>query len=133
MQRRRGFLCPLLCLFSSFLALGAAAVRQGDALAKFRTKGAAAAAAAGDAYDLNALVSDDDLSRRIYDNYGLKEKDKIARLPGQPRGVDFDQYAGYVTVDDRKGRALFYYFAEAAGPGAASKPLLLWLNGGQLP
>lgn len=61
----------------------------------------------------------------------LKAGDKIAALPGQPDGgVDFEQYSGYVTVDEKNGRALFYYFAEAPR-GAASKPLLLWLNGGR--
>ncbi|KAL5658507.1 hypothetical protein ACJX0J_031670, partial [Zea mays] len=60
----------------------------------------------------------------------MKAGDKIAALPGQPDGgVDFDQYSGYVTVDEKNGRALFYYLAEAPR-GAASKPLLLWLNGG---
>ena len=58
-------------------------------------------------------------------------------LPGQPSGVDFAQYAGYVTVDAPAGRALFYYLAEAVGgngndDGSSSKgkPLLLWLTGG---
>ena len=55
--------------------------------------------------------------------------DKITALPGQPNGVDFDQYAGYVTVDEENGRALFYYLVEAP-EGAAEKPLILWLNGG---
>ncbi|KAL6846443.1 hypothetical protein ACP4OV_023891 [Aristida adscensionis] len=59
----------------------------------------------------------------------LKAADKIAALPGQPDGVGFDQYGGYVTVDEKKGRALFYYLVEAA-QDAAAKPLLLWLNGG---
>lgn len=63
---------------------------------------------------------------------GLKEADKIARLPGQPNGVDFEQYAGYVMVDPQAGRALFYYFAEAPKKpsGDINKPLVLWLNGG---
>ncbi|KAK6946142.1 Peptidase S10, serine carboxypeptidase [Dillenia turbinata] len=59
---------------------------------------------------------------------GLKQADKIGTLPGQPNGVDFDQYSGYVTVDPKAGRALFYYFAESID--ASSKPLVLWLNGG---
>jgi serine carboxypeptidase-like clade II len=68
---------------------------------------------------------------RVYSQTGEKEKDKIEKLPGQPEaGVNFDQYGGYVTVDAKKGRAFYYYFAEAATSGAASKPLLLWLNGG---
>uniref|UniRef100_A0A453AKT6 Carboxypeptidase n=1 Tax=Aegilops tauschii subsp. strangulata TaxID=200361 RepID=A0A453AKT6_AEGTS len=66
---------------------------------------------------------------------GRKEADRVEALPGQPSGVDFAQYAGYVTVDAAAGRALFYYLAEAVGgngDGSSSKgkPLLLWLNGG---
>lgn len=60
---------------------------------------------------------------------GLKELDKIDSLPGQPDGVDFDQYSGYVTVDPTAGRALFYYFVESPSD-ASTKPLVLWLNGG---
>jgi serine carboxypeptidase-like clade 2 len=65
------------------------------------------------------------------DHNTLKAADKISALPGQPEGVDFDQYAGYVTVDGHNGRALFYYFVEAPG-NAVAKPLLLWLNGGKI-
>ncbi|GMY26626.1 serine carboxypeptidase-like 45 [Fagus crenata] len=54
--------------------------------------------------------------------------DRINQLPGQPP-VTFQQYSGYVTVDDKSQRALFYYFAEAE-VDPASKPLVLWLNGG---
>ncbi|KAF4404753.1 hypothetical protein G4B88_006139 [Cannabis sativa] len=54
--------------------------------------------------------------------------DKISRLPGQPQ-VGFQQYSGYVTVDDKKKRSLFYYFAEAE-IDPHTKPLVLWLNGG---
>lgn len=60
---------------------------------------------------------------------GLKEADKIKILPGQPDSIDFDHYAGYVTIDPKAGQALFYYFA-AAVKDPASKPLILWLNGG---
>ncbi|THU66250.1 hypothetical protein C4D60_Mb05t12160 [Musa balbisiana] len=60
---------------------------------------------------------------------GLRDADKITALPGQPGGVDFDQYAGHVTVDPKKGRALFYYFVESPHR-SSSKPLVLWLNGG---
>ncbi|CAN6584559.1 unnamed protein product [Malus baccata var. baccata] len=58
----------------------------------------------------------------------LQEADKITRLPGQPQ-VNFQQYAGYVTVDEKQGRSLFYYFVEAQ-TDPASKPLVLWLHGG---
>ncbi|KAL5217791.1 hypothetical protein ABZP36_018475 [Zizania latifolia] len=60
---------------------------------------------------------------------GLKEADKVSELPGQPGRADFDQYAGYVTVNATSGKALFYYFAEAT-QDPSTKPLVLWLNGG---
>ncbi|KAL6316075.1 hypothetical protein AAG906_015582 [Vitis piasezkii] len=60
---------------------------------------------------------------------GLMQDDKIESLPGQPEGVNFDQYAGYVTVDPQAGRALFYYFVESP-EDSSTKPLVLWLNGG---
>ncbi|WVZ74499.1 hypothetical protein U9M48_022676 [Paspalum notatum var. saurae] len=54
--------------------------------------------------------------------------DRVAGLPGQPP-VGFAQYAGYVTVNETHGRALFYWFFEAtASPD--KRPLVLWLNGG---
>jgi serine carboxypeptidase-like clade 2 len=54
--------------------------------------------------------------------------DRVGRLPGQP-AVPFQQYAGYVTVNESHGRALFYWFFEAVDD-APKKPLVLWLNGG---
>ncbi|WCJ33314.1 serine carboxypeptidase-like 45 [Euphorbia peplus] len=57
-----------------------------------------------------------------------KEGDKITSLPGQPP-VSFSQYGGYITIDESQNRALFYYFVEAE-TDPASKPLVLWLNGG---
>lgn len=58
----------------------------------------------------------------------LSRAEEIAALPGQPK-VSFKQYGGYITVDDKQNRSLFYYFAEAEND-PASKPLVLWLNGG---
>ncbi|CAA7389447.1 unnamed protein product [Spirodela intermedia] len=57
-----------------------------------------------------------------------QERDRITALPGQPTNVGFKQYSGYVTVDARAGRALFYWLIES--PANASSPLVLWLNGG---
>ncbi|PIA27346.1 hypothetical protein AQUCO_08000015v1 [Aquilegia coerulea] len=54
--------------------------------------------------------------------------DKINGLPGQPH-VTFQQYSGYVILDETNQRALFYYFVEAE-IDPVSKPLVLWLNGG---
>ncbi|KAM7508345.1 hypothetical protein LguiA_018798 [Lonicera macranthoides] len=57
-----------------------------------------------------------------------QEKDRISALPGQPP-VNFSQFSGYVTVDEKHGRALFYWLTEASFK-PEKKPLVLWLNGG---
>ncbi|KAK2989540.1 hypothetical protein RJ640_016664, partial [Escallonia rubra] len=54
---------------------------------------------------------------------GLMQADKIDSLPGQPDGVDFDQYSGYVTVDPQAGRALTNdrrQLFDNHGPGCSS-------------
>lgn len=58
-----------------------------------------------------------------------RDRDRIIKLPGQPPNVKFSQYSGYVTVDEKAGRALFYWLIEASKK-PESKPLVLWLNGG---
>ncbi|KAK4590061.1 hypothetical protein RGQ29_020577 [Quercus rubra] len=54
--------------------------------------------------------------------------DLVTDLPGQPN-VNFKHYAGYVSVNETKGRALYYWFYEATTQ-ADERPLVLWLNGG---
>ncbi|KAJ6742997.1 SERINE PROTEASE FAMILY S10 SERINE CARBOXYPEPTIDASE [Salix viminalis] len=56
-------------------------------------------------------------------------RDRISALPGQP-AVTFSQFSGYVPVNEKHGRALFYWLTEATAI-PAKKPLVLWLNGGQ--
>ncbi|GBF89345.1 serine carboxypeptidase-like [Raphidocelis subcapitata] len=57
------------------------------------------------------------------------EGDRVESLPGAPGLLDFDMFAGNVTVDADAGRALFYVFVERdVEPEAA--PIVLWLNGG---
>ncbi|KAK6933925.1 Peptidase S10, serine carboxypeptidase [Dillenia turbinata] len=49
---------------------------------------------------------------------GLKEKDKVEKLPGQPP-IDFDQYSGYVTINQTAGpgcSSLAYGAMEELGP-----------------
>ncbi|CAN6912066.1 unnamed protein product [Brassica oleracea] len=58
-----------------------------------------------------------------------KEQDKVSKLPGQNFNVNFAHYSGFVTTNEKLGRALFYWLIEAA-EDPASKPLVLWLNGG---
>ncbi|KAL3526592.1 hypothetical protein ACH5RR_011248 [Cinchona calisaya] len=57
-----------------------------------------------------------------------EEADRIRALPGQPK-VSFQQFSGYVTVNEVAGRALFYWLTEAVDE-PLSKPLVVWLNGG---
>ena len=55
--------------------------------------------------------------------------DKITSLPGQPDNIPFDIYGGYVTVDAKNERKLYYFLAEAPKT-AETKPLILWQTGG---
>lgn len=57
-----------------------------------------------------------------------EEGDRILALPGQPK-VSFQQFSGYVTVNEVAGRALFYWLTESS-QNPLSKPLVVWLNGG---
>ena len=63
--------------------------------------------------------------------------DRVYELPGQPHGtLSLVQYAGYVTVNQSAGRALFYWLVEATSFHNRdnlhhnTSPLVLWLNGG---
>lgn len=57
------------------------------------------------------------------------EADRVTALPGAPK-YSFGLFGGYVTVSESAGRALYYIFAEAE-EDPASKPVVLWLNGGE--
>ncbi|XP_010547376.1 PREDICTED: serine carboxypeptidase-like 27 [Tarenaya hassleriana] len=60
-----------------------------------------------------------------------QKRDRIRELPGQPRNVSFSQYSGYVTVNEQRGRALFYWLTESpVNRVPKARPLVLWLNGG---
>ncbi|KAG2638800.1 hypothetical protein PVAP13_2NG640100 [Panicum virgatum] len=135
-------LASALCLSLALLLPGAAAAskarprpRQGDYLNRLRGSPASARQSWQVESSLAVAPASSPTARAQRHAApvvaGHKEDDRVDRLPGQPDGVDFAQYAGYVTVDAAAGRALFYYLAEAAGNvSAASRPLLLWLNGG---
>ncbi|KAG7014265.1 Serine carboxypeptidase-like 40, partial [Cucurbita argyrosperma subsp. argyrosperma] len=126
----------LLCFsFVSFFAFQIAAKNQQEALdalfkAKFFTNSIAADSSEflvrNEAVDQN---TDDLPTVEIHDHTGLKQQDKIERLPGQPPRVSLSQYGGYVTVNKTAGRAFYYYFVESP-QNKTSLPLLLWLNGG---
>ncbi|PNY08870.1 serine carboxypeptidase II-3-like protein, partial [Trifolium pratense] len=67
-------------------------------------------------------------SAYVIPQLGEQKADRIVTLPGQPYGVNFEHYSGYVTVDAEAGRELFYYFVESPY-NPSTKPLILWLNG----
>lgn len=60
-----------------------------------------------------------------------QDADKVVALPGQPANVEFNLYAGNVTVNAGEGRDLFYVFAQCSNDAAGTKPLVLWFNGGK--
>ncbi|XP_072981765.1 serine carboxypeptidase 1-like [Typha angustifolia] len=53
----------------------------------------------------------------------------ITRLPGFDGTFPSKHYAGYITVDEDRGRNLFYYFVESE-TNPETDPVVLWLNGG---
>ncbi|GJY73407.1 putative serine carboxypeptidase-like protein 23 [Tanacetum coccineum] len=80
------------------------------------------------------MVTDHDSSAaRIQESqsYANKEDHFLKEgLPGQPSStLGLKQFAGNLAVDVMSGRSLFYYHVESQ-LDSASKPLVLWLNGG---
>ncbi|KAI3796460.1 hypothetical protein L1987_39131 [Smallanthus sonchifolius] len=120
-------ICGLLIslFFSSFLCQSHAYNKQKQALDNlYRSK-----RSIDSAIDTSHFKApQNEMKEVVLPQEGLREKDKIQKLPGQPL-VKFDQYGGYVTVNESGGRAFYYYFVEADN-SKGSLPLLLWLNGG---
>ncbi|XP_020596649.1 putative serine carboxypeptidase-like 23 [Phalaenopsis equestris] len=62
---------------------------------------------------------------------GSKDSDLISALPGQPKGIVLRQYSGYIPVDDKSGRFIFYYFAVSKQTVNVTEiPIFVWINGG---
>ncbi|MCD7464485.1 Serine carboxypeptidase-like 40 [Datura stramonium] len=116
----------LFTLFLSHFVGSSLGKKQSDVLGKFYKAKKIKNSAIGKSY-FKTAPENLELEKVILPQEGLKEKDWIKNLPGQPP-VKFQQYGGYVTVNASAGRALYYYFTEAEN--SESLPLLLWLNGG---
>lgn len=58
-----------------------------------------------------------------------QHRDEITHLPGLRGDFNSRHYGGYITVDERHKRNLYYYFVTSEGE-PAKDPLVLWLNGG---
>lgn len=126
------FFLIFLFLISSSTAPATPSLDQASALAAWRSarsnRTAPATPSSGQA---NARLSwiNDWSPGDVKISKGTAADDVIHSLPGEPHKSPFLQFGGYITVDQRNGRSLYYYFAEAA-EDPASKPLVLWLNGG---
>ncbi|KAJ9685580.1 hypothetical protein PVL29_017567 [Vitis rotundifolia] len=118
-----------LFIFSSFVAQSHGMIRKQTELLNLLRKAKMQGNSGIDTslFEVNEIESETE-SYKILPQKGMKEKDRIERLPGQPH-VGFSQYGGYVTIDESKGEALYYYFVEAP-TSKEYLPLLLWLNGG---
>ncbi|XP_025884785.1 serine carboxypeptidase-like 40 [Solanum lycopersicum] len=117
------FFFLVFTLFLSNFVASSLGKKQGDVLSKFYK-----AKQKNSAFRKSYLNDENvELDKVILPQEGSKAKDWINKLPGQPP-VKFQQYGGYVTVNQSAGRALYYYFTEAENSEAL--PLLLWLNGG---
>jgi len=109
-------------------AISCIANQQSEYLYKFiRSKRLQQKPSHGESYYSNDVV--DEHVSKAEQQFRSMKSDKVKTLPGQPKGVNFDQYAGYVTVDSKTRRKLFYYFVESP-LNSSTKPLVLWLNGG---
>lgn len=55
--------------------------------------------------------------------------DEIRSVPGFKGTLPTRHYAGYITVDEERGRHLYYYFVQSQHK-PSKDPVVLWLNGG---
>ncbi|KAL9190978.1 hypothetical protein ACHAXT_000684 [Thalassiosira profunda] len=56
-------------------------------------------------------------------------RDKVDSLPGLHMDLDFNMFAGYLTVSERNGRNIFYWYVESQND-PSTDPVVLWTNGG---
>ncbi|KAL4518207.1 hypothetical protein Ndes2437A_g04505 [Nannochloris sp. 'desiccata'] len=78
-----------------------------------------------DHIDQSILVASQNSNKHTSD----AEQDRVTSLPGAG-DLDFELFAGYITVDEDAERALFYTLAESSSPQPDKDPLVLFLNGG---
>ncbi|XP_057425107.1 serine carboxypeptidase 1-like [Lotus japonicus] len=120
----------LLFVVVSHFTISCNADQQGKYLYKFiQSRRSHKKSSQGEAYGVNGMDHEYFSQSHVEQHASNQELNQVKALPGQPQGVDFDQYAGYVTVDAKAGRSLFYYFVESPH-NSSTKPLVLWLNGG---
>ncbi|KAI8548710.1 hypothetical protein RHMOL_Rhmol07G0295200 [Rhododendron molle] len=123
------FICLLLCFQQLAFFPTASTANQGDNLNKLIESRKSENPPNAETWVALEFANKEYSPVYVGNQSGSMDADKIDALPGQPEGVDFNQYAGYVTVDPAAGRALFYYFVESP-KNSDTNPLVLWLNGG---
>ncbi|KAK1426913.1 hypothetical protein QVD17_15593 [Tagetes erecta] len=57
------------------------------------------------------------------------ENAKISQIPGFHGTLPSKHYAGYVTIDEKHGKKLYYYYV-LSERNPSKDPVVLWLNGG---
>lgn len=55
--------------------------------------------------------------------------DRVINLPGLPVNSEVEQFSGYLTVDRRTNRKIFYWYVESLSD-PSTDPVVLWTNGG---
>lgn len=63
-------------------------------------------------------------------NIEAQNADKVVNLPEQPSNPKISHFSGYVNVNQENTRSLFFWFFEALSDSPSTRPLILWLNGG---
>lgn len=61
--------------------------------------------------------------------WGYSSSHRITHLPGLDEPINFDQYSGYLKVNETADTELFYWYVESQSD-PSNDPLVLWLNGG---
>ena len=61
-----------------------------------------------------------------------KQLDKIDTLPGLNFPITFNQYSGFISLDEMETRNIFYWFVESRSD-PVNDPIIFWTNGVSAP
>lgn len=75
------------------------------------------------------LLSTNSVTAAAHTYSALPSDFLVTHLPGLDGQLHSRNYAGYITVDEARGRQLFFWFSESRNNPAAD-PLVVWFNGG---
>ncbi|XP_076902395.1 serine carboxypeptidase 1-like [Bidens hawaiensis] len=69
------------------------------------------------------------ISHTLFLAHSAPENAAVSQLPGFNGTLPSKHYAGYVTIDEKHGKKLYYYFV-LSERNPCQDPVVLWLNGG---